>query len=241
MKCVLILVVLYCCCFCCWGNAAQDERDEQFRNLPCPYAEDIVPCVCTLGADYEMEMDCSNVTSNSELAQIFGTDFPFPDFGSLVIIDNVNLTTINAGDLGHATFKIIDISYTILERIEYDAFMASYDTLTDLTIEHSKLNFFPFEEIERFTALTSLMLGHNNFEGFPIIGSATLQYLRLSYNPIGHINRTSLVDLPSLVGISLNNAGIQQILPGRLLKYQFIYLSISHIGLAQKFIHLVLL
>ncbi|KAK3878698.1 hypothetical protein Pcinc_016682 [Petrolisthes cinctipes] len=211
---IVTWVAMLCCC--CLGTLAKTEKrtEQQLRALPCPNAADIAPCVCTVLPDNGMEMDCSSVTSSNELALVFSAEIPFLDFESLTIQNNDAITSLRAGDLGDATFRIITIMGGSLETVVMNAFMSSYHTLTDLTITGTKLNFFPFGEIESFTQLKYLNLENNDITGFPTLASATLRELLLGFNSIGEISLTSLTNLPSLVAIGLHSAEISQILPG---------------------------
>lgn len=222
-----VLLVALCCFFCC-GILATEDTEQNLRDLPCPPANDIVPCVCTVLPDGEMEMDCSSVTSNSQLASIFSeTVFSFKDFESFIMDSNYYLTSIKAGDLGVGiTFKTIKIIYGSLNTIENNAFMNSYNTLTHLEIREANLFSFPFNEIVRFTQLITLNLEGNQLFGFPVIGSTTLQYLYLEENlNIGQISQTSLANLPSLKEVALWSTGIGYISPGTdiLVMYEYIW------------------
>lgn len=161
-----------------------------------------------------MEMDCSAVTSNSDLARIFSSVFPFPDFEALIINNNHYLLTIREGDLGQVTFKRVIITSGALETIETNAFMSSHGTLTDLEIVGTGLFSFPFSEVALFTHLTSLNLQRNKLTGFPVLASTSLHYLSLDINSLGWIAPTSLSNLPGLVGIYLSFDEITQIFPG---------------------------
>lgn len=201
-----------CCCFCC-GIMATEDKDKHPRELPCPPAADIQPCVCTVldSTTFEIEMDCSSVTSNEQLASIFSRDFPYDNFHYLVIENNNYLKTVRAGDLGQKSFREITISYSSLESVEHNAFMASYETLEYLTIKYTNLRSFPFDEIMGFTLLYTLHLDNNNLMGSPVISSSNLRYLYLNGNPISGVR---LISLPYLDNIYLYSTEITNILPG---------------------------
>lgn len=206
-------VGLLCCCF--WGVVAAENRtDDRFRALPCPNPDDIAPCVCTVLPTNGMEMDCSSVASSIELAIVFSAEFPFKDFESLIIINNYAITNLRPGDFGDVTFQKITIMSGSLSTVVMNTFMASYHTLTDLTITGTDLDFFPFGELESFTKLIYLDLQNNKLTGFPTLASLTLRELLLGYNALGGISATSLNNLPSLVIIGLHSTSISQIFPG---------------------------
>ncbi|KAK3867760.1 hypothetical protein Pcinc_026805 [Petrolisthes cinctipes] len=209
---IFVLLAALSCCFCC-GTLAIENKDQHLRDLPCPPAEDIQPCVCTVldSSTFDIEMDCSSVTTNDQLASIFSKDFPFKDILSLVIDNNNDLTTIRPGDFGQNTFQEIHISGGRLKTVEYNAFSSSYGTLTDLYITSTNLDSFPFAEIMWFTQLKYLHLENNLLDGFPTLTSSSLQYLYLNGNPI---NGIELLSLPLLDSIYLYTTAITYLPPG---------------------------
>ncbi|KAK3867763.1 hypothetical protein Pcinc_026808 [Petrolisthes cinctipes] len=209
---IFVLLAALSCCFCC-GTLAIENKDQHLRDLPCPPAEDIQPCVCTVidSSTFDIEMDCSSVTTNDELASIFSKDFPYNDFFSLVIDNNNHLTTIRPGDLGQKTFQEIHISSGSLKTVEYNAFSSSYGTLTDLDITSTNLDYFPFNELNLFTQLDHLDLQNNLLHGSPLLTSSSLRYLYLSGNPIDGIILNSM---PFLDNIYLRSTSITYLPPG---------------------------
>ncbi|KAK4318250.1 hypothetical protein Pmani_010744 [Petrolisthes manimaculis] len=192
---------------------ATEKTNHHPRDVPCPNAEDISPCVCTVidASDFDMEMDCSSVSSNTDLARIFSEHFPFNNFYSLIIYNNIHLRTIRAGDLGQISFKRIDIWSGNLQSVETNAFLHSYDTLEYLEISSNMLTAFPYSEISMFNHLTTLNLRSNQLGGIPTVASLTLQSLYLNNNPITGINPSSL---PLLYTIGLSFTAITHIPTG---------------------------
>ncbi|KAK4318246.1 hypothetical protein Pmani_010740 [Petrolisthes manimaculis] len=227
---IFVLLAALSCCFCC-GTLAIENKDQHLRDLPCPPAEDIQPCVCTVidSSTYDIEMDCSSVTTNDELASIFSKDFPYNDFFSLEIKNNFHLTTIRPGDFGQKTFQQIHILGGSLKTVEYRVFNSSYDTLTHLDIDNTNLDSFPFTELMLFTQLKYLRLGNNQLHGFPTLTSSSLQYLYLHGNSITGIELNSL---PLLEMISLHNNSITYLLPGTFTDLpNLYYISLGYNGL----------
>lgn len=77
---------------------------EDPGDLPCPDEQDIYPCVCYINAHFVMDLECSAVVSEEQLARVFSIHFPFPDFRQLTIYNNTYLQALRAGALGNATF-----------------------------------------------------------------------------------------------------------------------------------------
>ncbi|KAK3867761.1 hypothetical protein Pcinc_026806 [Petrolisthes cinctipes] len=223
---IFVLLAALSCCFCC-GTLAIENKDQHLRELPCPPAEDIQPCVCTVidSSTYDIGMDCSSVTTNDQLASIFSKDFPYNDFFSLVIDNNYDLTTIRPGDLGQKTFQEIYISYGSLITLEYRVFSSSYDTLTYLDIRYTNLDYFPFHELSLFTQLKYLHFENNQFHGSPSLSSSTLRLLHLNGNPIEGFE---LNVLPLLEEIWLQSTELTYLDPGtftELLNLDYIHLA----------------
>ncbi|KAK3867757.1 hypothetical protein Pcinc_026802 [Petrolisthes cinctipes] len=212
---VFVMLVALSCLFDC-GIMATEEIKSYPRDLPCPAADDITPCLCTVLTNGRMEMDCSYVTSNDQLASIFNDAvISMKNFEYFIMDGNNYLNSIRAGDLGvDITFEKIIITSGTLDTVESEAFMYSYDTLMHLEIRYTYLYSFPFSEIARFNQLAVLDLDNNQLFGFPVLGSVTLKYLDLHHNPLGGISPTSLANLPSLEEIFLYETGITHISPG---------------------------
>ncbi|KAK4318247.1 hypothetical protein Pmani_010741 [Petrolisthes manimaculis] len=209
---IFVLLAALSCCFCC-GTLAIENKDQHLRDLPCPPAEDIQPCVCTVidSSTYDIEMDCSSVTTNDELASIFSKDFPYNGFFSLVIENNYDLTIIRQGDFGQKTFQQIHITSGSLQTVENNAFNSSYDTLREIDVENTNLFYFPFHELNLFTQLYRLDLQNNQLHGSPELTSLSLGYIYLTENPIDGIILNSL---PLLDNIYLQSTSITLLPPG---------------------------
>ncbi|KAG7163652.1 oplophorus-luciferin 2-monooxygenase non-catalytic subunit-like [Homarus americanus] len=185
-------------------------------KLPCPPDTEISPCVCTVGVDVDMYVDCSQVQDADELKKAFSGNIPFSDFTSLVIENNNELTELRVGDFGQATFKEIHITGGILDTIDEMALSNSYTTLTILELQHNSISSFPFEEIFSFSKLTRFRIDDNDIKIFPEIESSTLQQFNIGYNPLGDITADALKKIPHLVEIGLQSTGLTEIATGTL-------------------------
>ncbi|XP_071542312.1 oplophorus-luciferin 2-monooxygenase non-catalytic subunit-like [Panulirus ornatus] len=181
-------------------------RDVQWT---CPDPDAIFPCVC-----YDGDLDCSNVESEDQLAQIMGSSFPNPNFRSLTIDGNDNLRVLGAGDLGNTTYTWLDIATSALEEIEEGALSGSYATISKIFLRRNKLTSFPWEDMSLMTHLSYLNLFGNNISGFSNLSSDTLKFLDLSHNPLVTVEATAFSALPALMSISLANIGLTDVLPG---------------------------
>lgn len=186
------------------------------RDLPCPVAEDILPCVCTVLPDFQMNMDCSDVLDEDELARVFNTDFPVLDFNCLIMYKNIGIKVLRAGDLGQTTYKEIHITLSHLETVEPNALSGSYQTAGELDFYSNNITLFPFDELNSFTNLSYFYIQNNNLASFPTISSPTLSTLYMDGNPLGSITTSALQHLPNLRKVGLSSAGIQQISSGNI-------------------------
>lgn len=184
------------------------------RSLPCPNANDISPCVCTVKEDFTMDMDCSGVSSSNELSWIFSNDFPFLDFDNLIIRGNEHIRSLRVGDLGQATFQRINITDGTLESVVHGALEYSYGTLVSLDLSANHVTDFPFDEISSFTNIDELDFRYNALDTFPHIHSSTLRSFQMGYNPLKTIGVTTLNDLPNLRNIGLQGAELSSLQAG---------------------------
>ncbi|XP_047485609.1 oplophorus-luciferin 2-monooxygenase non-catalytic subunit-like [Penaeus chinensis] len=196
-------------------SVAEDgAKDAELRSLSCPDPQDISPCVCTVDLQHNMDIDCSQVESEDQLAQVFSSNIPFPTFQKLLIDRNKNLRVLRNGDLGPASFQIIEIVHGILEEVQDGALSHSYSTATRIDLQVNKLTKFPFHEIPSFTSLSSLWLSLNSFSEFPSITSDSLTDIQLNTNFISEIPLTGFQGVKNVktIGVGLND--ITTIAPG---------------------------
>lgn len=219
---VVMVLLVQLCAAGQLGDLQQTRENDNVqqagnaRDFPCPGETLILPCVCTILDNNEMDIDCSDVQSEEELAQVFSIDFVFKDFHRLTIIGNDRVKVLRAGALGPTTYKEIIITSSSLEAVEATALSGSYLTATELDFSFNDIVSFPFDEISSFTHLTYFDIGFNNLNTFPVMSSATLATLLMSYNPLGAISPGALQQLPNLEFIDLENTKIQEIFPGNI-------------------------
>nr|Q9GV46.1 RecName: Full=Oplophorus-luciferin 2-monooxygenase non-catalytic subunit; Flags: Precursor [Oplophorus gracilirostris]BAB13775.1 oxygenase [Oplophorus gracilirostris] len=210
---IVVNILVYC-------NASAIKFDVDLEKVPsnavaCPAAEDIAPCTCKVGEGDVMDMDCSKVTSDAELASIFSKTFPSNTFRELFIEFNREITTLTADSLGAATFtKIAITSCTQLKTIEENAFMASAATLEKLVLLKNDLSSFPFEEMSQYTKLNWLELSVNSITGWPALSSDTLANLILFRNPIGNIPVDAFQTLPNIEQFNCFDCSITEVEAG---------------------------
>ncbi|XP_045102674.1 oplophorus-luciferin 2-monooxygenase non-catalytic subunit-like [Portunus trituberculatus] len=181
---------------------------------PCPDANAIYPCTCTtedIGTAIHLNMDCSDVTSDSRLQSVFQASFPFSNFWSLTInpvISHPALTTLSPYVFGEVTFVHVLIDNTYIHTVHEEAFSASHSTLTNLTLINSKINEFPFETMASFLHLRNLSLSNNRFPSLPNLESTSLEVLDLSHNTALTFTQDTLKGTPQLRDIYLHNMDI---------------------------------
>lgn len=185
-----------------------------FQDVVCPAEEDITPCVCYEVNPETLDIDCSAVLDEDELAAVFQANFPSTSFRRLVINSNPNLKLLRNGDLGEASFQEIWITQGVLEAIEEGALSGSSSTLLHLVFNYNNISTFPFADLESFTELISLDLRSNNIEGFPTLSSATLKTLYLSKNPLGILPDDAFFGTPALEDIHLSSTKISVVNSG---------------------------
>lgn len=213
------------------GTAKAQEDDTAL----CPDPLEISPCLCTNYSLSNMEMDCSAVQDEYELAEAFTAYFPVTDFNKLTISHNPWLRELRDDALGNVTFRRFFISNGALEIVEDNALEASYSTAASLQFLHNNISTFPFDALPLFTELTLLDLSYNNIDEFPVLSSSSLETIHLNNNPLDVLPGTAFQDTPLLSIIYLQETALQNIPSGmmcvrvklrQMLRYIYIQLYI---------------
>jgi len=109
------------------------------RDLPRPNVADVLPCECQADESYQMDMRCSCV-GDGDLARIFSADFPFEHFREIEIRRSDDLTVLQEGDFGQASFEEVFTDRTGLAEEQARAFASSYSTLTTIVGQQPHLD-----------------------------------------------------------------------------------------------------
>ncbi|ROT75235.1 Oplophorus-luciferin 2-monooxygenase non-catalytic subunit [Penaeus vannamei] len=128
-------------------RSCEGAANNALGALPCPDPEDIYPCVCTVGTENHMTMDCSHVASEDELARVFSSNLPFTKFHRLMIEGNQKLRILREGDLGPVSFAIIKITSGFLEEVQGGALAGSHTTADTIDLSGNPLSVWPFYEL----------------------------------------------------------------------------------------------
>ncbi|XP_042230737.1 oplophorus-luciferin 2-monooxygenase non-catalytic subunit-like [Homarus americanus] len=180
----------------------------------CPDPGAIFPCNCTMDYHFNMDLDCSYVESEDQLARIMNVSFPTPDFHRLTIYGNHNLKELRAGVLGEtATFQEIWMIFGALQEVEEGALANSYSTATDIMFTSNSIDKFCWNDISSFSNLHKLSLPSNNLAHITKMSSNSLHLLSLGKNDIRSLPLTAFRAMPNLQKIFLPNAGIEEIIP----------------------------
>jgi len=226
---LLFSSLLLCIAGGCSGTLA---AEGDLRVIPCPHPQDIFPCVCSVHEANVMDMDCSEVENEDQLARVFSATFPFTKFRKLTIDKNSNVKVLRDGDLGVASFTEIIIANGKLEEVQAKALSQSYSTVTSLSLYNNEISTFPFEDLQRFTSLGRLNLYDNKLTKIPTLMSDSITYLSLGNNLI---NEIPVLGLPYLQEFYGNRNDVEQIMTGTfsglpdLYYVSVTYNSLSHI------------
>ncbi|XP_042893891.1 oplophorus-luciferin 2-monooxygenase non-catalytic subunit-like [Penaeus japonicus] len=195
------------------GCAESSSREGGPRELPCPNAEDISPCECTLYNTYLMTMHCSDV-DNAELARVFSAHFPFTEFWHLDTRRSERLDVLREGDLGVVSFEYIDITASGLKEVQAKALSQSYSTVKRIGLSDNQISSFPFDELPLFTSLSQLYLYSNDLDHFPQLESEYLTMVSLSFNRVSEIPVDGFKGVPNLEIFYFEGNNLRQITPG---------------------------
>lgn len=195
------------------------QESRHARALPCPIPEDILPCTCSEDVDGAIDMDCSHVESEEQLARVFTATIPFPNFRRLVISQNTHLKSLQRGALGRTSFREIYVMGSVLQEVQEGALNNSHATLTDIRIYSNNLADFPFQELPLFTSLLRLDLNHNDLAYFPVLQSDVLSYVDLGYNHISDLPSEAFRNVSQVAEVHLTGNRIQEIHTGTFAGY----------------------
>lgn len=138
-------------------------------TFPCPDPFVIDPCVCAVKDGGLLQLDCSDIQSDEDLARVFQQEFPVKEFWRFYIMHNdkiQQLTDIFNG----VTFRDISlIDVPNLTFLSDNLLFESRSVLEGINILESQLSedtfFIPVLSI--YTKLKYLMMSHSNFTYIP--------------------------------------------------------------------------
>ncbi|XP_063602719.1 oplophorus-luciferin 2-monooxygenase non-catalytic subunit-like [Penaeus indicus] len=183
------------------------------RDLPCPEAEDILPCECTVHGSYTMNMYCSDV-DNDELARVFSAHFPFTQHWRLDVRFSDRLDVLRKGDLGVVSIDDFNILFSGLTEVQEEALSQSYSTVERIGLSYNQISKFPFHELPLFTSLRQLYLYDNQLDQFPELNSDSLTLVSLSFNLMSDVPVDGFKGVPNLEVFAFEGNNLQQITPG---------------------------
>ncbi|XP_063588940.1 oplophorus-luciferin 2-monooxygenase non-catalytic subunit-like [Penaeus indicus] len=208
----------------CHGRILNSLHTEasQWRKLPCPNPDDILPCICTADEDNQMDLDCSRVASEDELERVFSSTFPFSTFRNLTVVDNTYLKTLKNQSLGIASFTGVYIMNSVLEVVESHALVNSFGTAQVINMQNNLISSFPFEILPSFTSLLELDVSYNQLP-FPALVSQTLLVLDLSHNQAVDVSSDAFAALPDISEIRLGGNQISVVPTGTFAGHRNLY------------------
>ena len=152
------------------------------KEYPCPEDADIAPCVCWVDSSSRLFLDCSNITSNEALNEVFLNPFPDTEFYEFLISSNNNFTQLQSNCFGNVSFERIVILDTSINLVSHFALTSSERRLSHVHIYKGFLteSTFPFNHLSEYTSLRYLDIeAQNELVWVPPLTSSTLDYLAL--------------------------------------------------------------
>ncbi|CAL4205254.1 unnamed protein product, partial [Meganyctiphanes norvegica] len=187
---------------------------HQYASLPeteaCPNAEDISPCSCTNGQN-GIELDCSQVEDDDDLARVFSAPFPQNNVYKLTIQHNNHIRNLTDDIFGDIKFVEVHIKFCELQYVGKYTFKESDETLEKLDLQSNLLSDFPFDTLDDHVALKSVVMNTNKFTFVPILNIPTLEYFALHTNPLTEVPEKPFVHLPYLETLYLSKAKLTSI------------------------------
>lgn len=131
----------------------------------CPEATSISPCICSVDEDENLNLDCTHVESEEQLAAVFQQEFPVKEFYKFTMDINDKIKEIG-NVLNGVSFQVISLEpgpFTFDLISEY-FFLDNKDSLTQLTIHSSQISSdtFPFAILSVMNKLEYMHFHGNN-------------------------------------------------------------------------------
>ena len=175
MLCVVVSLIIVALC------AAQ---------APCPVSTDIAPCVCSVEAD-GLQLDCSDVQSDDDLARVFQQEFQMKEFWKLCINDNDHIEYINDIFNG-VTFREISLwNVPNLTFVSDYALAENKFVLERINIRISKLNekTFSIPLLGILEKLEYFYMDDSAFTDFPkMLDSKSLNTFGFEHGSLSHLS-----------------------------------------------------
>ena len=170
------------------SNILQYLEKKTKSSFPCPEPTDIAPCVCSL-TDNDLVLDCSDVESSEQLAEVFKHDFPVKQFNVFQIIFNNNIQYL-IDVFNGVSFEYIYLSQvTNLREVSKYALFDSRNTLKEIHVHYALLdeNTFPFDTLDEFPKLTFVVMDGTNINIWPAFSSSSITGVQFLYGNISEI------------------------------------------------------
>lgn len=216
------------------GFKLEESDLSQARGAyPCPNVTAIAPCTCS-DVNNILHLDCSAVTSDTQLQSVFKAYFPFEIYGSLSIIAKPSASRIPINFLSedifqNVTFANITISHTALTFIHPNVFDKSASRLENLFITDSFISVFPFDVVDKAPILKDIRVFRNEIIHLPEMTSANLTYLHIGYNPGLQFGDHAFEALPNLEYLVANDIALTHVAANAFYENKKLkYLDLSH-------------
>lgn len=190
---------------------------EPTSDFPCPDAAAIAPCVCAEGAQNTINLDCTELESEDQLAAVFQQEFPVKNLNefrmsnnsAILMLKNVfNGVSFESVVLAPGPFALASISeYFFLE-------MRSF--LRHFQLENSNLisDSFPFATIPAMEVLETLLIEGSRFTWIPKIYSPTIGVLGFTGLLTDVIEPGTFDDVPKNHLLGLYNNALTELRAG---------------------------
>ncbi|CAG0884911.1 unnamed protein product [Darwinula stevensoni] len=153
---------------------------------PCPYPDEIFPCVCSfIEETRDIILDCSDANSSSDISSALNDAFWFTNRLKMFYLgDDDVVEELSEGVFKRVTFEIIDVENAKVASIHPSALLSSQDHLKVVQIRLCPMKEFPWDTLPQLTSLLALYLKNNRLTAIPSIQSPSLQSLVVSQNRI---------------------------------------------------------
>ncbi|XP_045601374.2 oplophorus-luciferin 2-monooxygenase non-catalytic subunit [Procambarus clarkii] len=217
---VVVMASIVTACFPRLKQHLNFIQDDKVRKFPCPDDDEISPCTCTY--NITIDLRCSNLTSEEELASAFQASFPINRVNSFVL-EYSNISVLSDDVFGDLAFGSVRLDSNNLTTVGSDVFKNSYNFMEEFYMyeEDSDVMYdWPLGNIESFIKMKTIDVS-GPYDTVSVLTSKTLTSATLSLYYLTSLAEDMFSGAPNLVNIGLTNTPLKTI-PGNIflaLKY----------------------
>nr|XP_045597816.1 oplophorus-luciferin 2-monooxygenase non-catalytic subunit-like [Procambarus clarkii] len=175
----------------------------------CPSSGDITPCTCREETAGRI-MECSSISSSSQLVNVFSHDLADPTFQYFQIVKlsgRCTLEKVPANVFGSSTFMFVWFGQTDVVTVDSAAFEGNEITMLELTFaDANKMTTYPFESLGDLQSLYKFFVSNSLIDTITHFGPApNLTQVSVTGSKVSTITPGAFADLGRLSRLDLHD------------------------------------